>query len=152
MSDEIDDVDDPGGPGDVEEDQKAIVLLDLFKKYKARRFVDGIVLNSDIVESIRETDAGISQHNPANFLKDLIRSAKINDRWPPELKQERITARQRYGRNGSFSSKVTLPTRPYPSQTGSFHPIRRRRTRCSQPRFHILRASSDAERKLGSRR
>jgi hypothetical protein len=44
----------------------------------------------------------LSVSNPANFLKDLIRTASCNGNWPTRLKQLRVTARQRYGQKQVF--------------------------------------------------
>lgn len=44
-----------------------------------------------------------SANNPANFLKDFIRHAERgNANWPEELKEARITAEQRKGKNLCF--------------------------------------------------
>lgn len=130
---------------EIEADQKALVLLNLFAKFQKGAFEDGIVKNNDIVDAIQETSAGISQHNPANFLKDLIRSDKINSRWPTTLCDAKITARQRYGKKRVFQFKPYEPgqTLPFPD---NFEP------RSETPTYAVQSASIPfLARKLGRR-
>ncbi|MBV9932476.1 MAG: hypothetical protein JO013_16240 [Alphaproteobacteria bacterium] len=77
--------------------EKTQVLEYLGKRYLAGDFPDGIIRNDDVVDAIRVTGASLSKSNPANFLKDVIRKTSANQNWPTLLKEERVTARQRYG-------------------------------------------------------
>src|SRR5258705_718387 len=58
----------------------------------------------------------LSTKNPANFLKDYLRSPKRNELWPSVLKKARITARQKYrkGRVFAFAPYEADQTEPFP--------------------------------------
>lgn len=45
----------------------------------------------------------LSTNNPANFLKDYLRSARRNELWPQQLKKARISARQKYREKRVFA-------------------------------------------------
>lgn len=54
--------------------------------------------------------------NPANFLKDFLRSWQRNALWPPDIAAARYTARQAYGGNAVFDfvPYLTAQTEPFP--------------------------------------
>jgi hypothetical protein len=76
-----------------------------------------IVSSADIKRAIDATKAKLSTSNPANFLKDIIRTDNANANWPEYLKAKRITARQRYGltRVFQFIPYQEGQTEPFPS-------------------------------------
>jgi hypothetical protein len=86
-----------GFEGEPEEEQtlKMAVIRRLYELRKSD--LGRLILNSDIQEAIEFTKVDLSKSNPANFLKDIIRSRKANAWWPAELRRARVTARQRYG-------------------------------------------------------
>ena len=70
-------------------------------------FSDPIV-RSDALKAAIETcnekyGHALSTNNPANFLKDLLRSARRNDLWPQRLKEAGISARQKYREKRVFA-------------------------------------------------
>ena len=73
---------------------------------------DALVRAIDLRNS-RNTGKGLSTGNPANFLKDFIRKASCNKRWPQKIKDAKITARQRYGDEQVFEF---VPYRPGDSE------------------------------------
>jgi hypothetical protein len=76
---------------------KTPILEHLGQKYLDGEFAGGVVLSDDIVQAIDDLGSTLSKRNPANFLKDLIRKRSVNENWPQSLKDQRVTARQRYG-------------------------------------------------------
>jgi hypothetical protein len=86
----------------LKESEKPKVIEYLYKKAKAGELENGIVYSDQIVEAIQSTKARLGQANPANFLKDIVRSTNANAIWPTDLKKERIMARQRYGAKRVF--------------------------------------------------
>jgi hypothetical protein len=79
------------------ESEKPKVIEYLYKKFRADEIQDGVVNSDQLVEAIRATGANLGSANPANFLKDIVRSINANSMWPNSLKKEHVTARQRYG-------------------------------------------------------
>ncbi len=71
-----------------------------------------IVTSSEIQEIIndlnQEGTASLSLGNPANFLKDYLRSPRRNAQWPAEILAAGFTARQAYGEGRVFDF-VPLP-------------------------------------------
>lgn len=68
-----------------------------------------IVKSDDVIAAIKQRNRnhkgegkGLSEKNPANFLKDFIRKTSCNRYWPERLQKRRITARQRYGNQQVF--------------------------------------------------
>lgn len=85
------------------------MIYRLFEKHgdaQTGNIVDPNVTTSQVQDAIRETNSqgitDLSDRNPANFLKDLIRHKSANDHWPDELKKLRITARQSTGNGMCF--------------------------------------------------
>jgi hypothetical protein len=68
---------------------------------------DPIVMSDALVAAIRHFNnlggKELSPFNPANFLKDYLRSPNRNQLWPAALKKARITARQKYRRKRVFA-------------------------------------------------
>src|SRR5579859_4518677 len=81
--------------------EKPKVIEHLYKRVEEKK-QDLLVLSADIKEAIAATKAKLSTSNPANFLKDIIRTDNANANWPEYLKTKRITARQRYGSTRVF--------------------------------------------------
>lgn len=77
--------------------EKTPIVEHLGRKYLNGDFAGGVVLSDDIIQAIDDLGSSLSKRNPANFLKDLIRKRSVNENWPQSLKDERVTARQRYG-------------------------------------------------------
>lgn len=93
---------------------KTQVIEYLFSLFEAGHLPDGIVTNENIVAAITATQANLKTNNPANFLKDIIRSANANAHWPLSLKEQQITARQRYGANRVFQFVPYTPGQEVP--------------------------------------
>lgn len=66
-----------------------------------QRLIRTVVTNSDVVEAIRwcneHKGTQLSDKNPANFFKDMIRGSGVDAMWPDRLKQLRWTALQTTG-------------------------------------------------------
>jgi hypothetical protein len=73
--------------------KKTQVVEELYRRHGLER----VVTATDVKEAMEAVGADLSNNNPANFLKDLIRKKSVNDNWPEALKRARISARQRYG-------------------------------------------------------
>lgn len=84
------------------ESEKPRVIEYLYERHKRGELPDGLVTNDDIVEAISVTGARLSKANPANFLKDIVRTKNANVYWPGVLKEDRVSARQRYGAKRVF--------------------------------------------------
>ncbi len=77
--------------------EKSIVLEYLYSLCEKGEIPDNIVTSDRIAEAIKATGVGLGTANPANFLKDIVRSENANSIWPKSLKEKGITARQCYG-------------------------------------------------------
>lgn len=100
---------------DEEEDPKTItrkpkVIEYIFEKRydpTTGEIADPIVKSDALVDAIEECNKRpgktLSTKNPANFLKDYLRSPKRNELWPAALKSARITARQKYRKGRVFA-------------------------------------------------
>jgi hypothetical protein len=81
---------------------------------------DPIVKSDALLDAIEHCNKSpgktLSTKNPANFLKDYLRSPKRNELWPAVLKKARITARQKYrrGRVFAFAPYEADQTEPFP--------------------------------------
>jgi len=81
-----------------------------------------IVTNDDIVRAIRwlkkHTGSTLSEKNPANFIKDVIRGAGAANMWPESLKKLRITAKQMTGGGNVFEfvPYAKGQTEPFPDR------------------------------------
>ena len=78
---------------------------------------------SEVTDAIREANrrmgTDLSDKNPANFLKDIIRHAeRANANWPAELKHARVTAEQRKGQKLCFEFVFYAPGQeePFPDR------------------------------------
>jgi hypothetical protein len=85
-----------------EKSGKPPVIEYLYDKYTNGEIPDGLVTSDRLVEAIRATGASLGIANPANFLKDIIRSEHANSIWPKSLADKGVTARQRYGAKRVF--------------------------------------------------
>lgn len=91
------------------ESEKPIVFRHLFERaYDAasNSLINGTITQQDIQEAIMllQQEDGISllTGNPANFLKDFLRSHARNNQWPQEIADAGYTARQSYGEGKVF--------------------------------------------------
>lgn len=79
------------------ESEKPAVLEYLYSQFEKGEIPDGLVTSDHVREAIGATNAKLGKANPANFLKDIVRSEHANSIWPKSLKEKGISARQRYG-------------------------------------------------------
>jgi hypothetical protein len=84
------------------ESEKPKVIEHLYDLYECGQIPEGIVTSSQVQRGITATGARLGKANPANFIKDVIRSENANSIWPETLKQKRVTARQRSGETRAF--------------------------------------------------
>ncbi|MBB5530133.1 hypothetical protein GGD72_000895 [Stenotrophomonas maltophilia] len=81
-------------------------LFDLHWDEKAGRLKKTTMSLIDVGAAIRACNAiyekNLSDRNPANFLKDIIRSSTANKVWPHRISKLRITGVQRTGKGDSF--------------------------------------------------
>lgn len=81
-----------------------------------------IVTSQDLLDQIRKSNSvKLTGVNTPNFFKDFIRYLTCNDRWPNELKELRITARQLYSEGGKgwlfrFAMYEPDQTVPFPNE------------------------------------
>lgn len=103
--------------------EKPVVFSHLFRhRYDAETetFTPSTVTNGEIQDVITtlRADEGLtlSVSNPANFLKDFLRSWSRNTLWPEEIAEAGYTARQAYGYGAVFDFVPYLPgqTEPFP--------------------------------------
>jgi hypothetical protein len=112
--------------------EKPIVFEYLFNRrydWESGTFTPLTVTNGEIQDAINhlQQDEGItlSTGNPANFLKDFLRSQNRNAQWPASIAEAGYTARQSYsegrvfdfvpyspGQTVPFPDDFTLPTSP----------------------------------------
>jgi len=98
------------------ESQKPVVFSHLFPhRYDAATgvFTPSTVTQDEIQDAIiaLRADEGLSLRvgNPANFMKDFLRSWSRNALWPSEIAEARYTARQAYGHGAVFDFVPYLP-------------------------------------------
>jgi len=85
---------------------------------KTKKVSEPIVNSDDLVAAIAYCNVHfgtkLSTKNPANFLKDYLRSPKRNDAWPAKLKTARFTARQKYRKKRVFAFVEYSEKEPFP--------------------------------------
>jgi hypothetical protein len=110
-------------PKKLKETQKPIIFEYLFgQRYDsgAKTISDPLITSEDVVSAINYCNANfsttLSTKNPANFLKDFLRSNQRNELWPAPLATAKITARQKYRKGRVFVFADYLPgqTEPFP--------------------------------------
>ncbi|RZI98662.1 MAG: hypothetical protein EON90_12540 [Brevundimonas sp.] len=85
----------------------------------AKRIANPLVTLDEVADAIRElvrTEViKLSDRNPANFIKDYLRSSQRNAIWPPSIRDAGYTARQRTGVGQCFEF-VPIPDgqEPFP--------------------------------------
>ena len=108
--------------------RKAKVIEHLFNSRfdpTTKTMANPVVTNDELKLAINHCNPsfvnGLSTNNPANFLKDYLRSPKRNDFWPKAIWAEKYTARQKYrekrvfaffhapGQAEPFPDEFTLP-------------------------------------------
>lgn len=77
--------------------KKTVVIAELYRRHKLGEFPDGIVLSEDVTAAMDAVKSTLSRANPANFLKDVLRSPDAKSVWPAEALRDHVAARQRYG-------------------------------------------------------
>lgn len=89
--------------------EKPVVFLELFRRrYDAhsKTFSDTSITNEELQDLIlvlkQEEGISLGVSNPANFLKDFLRSSSRNKIWPLEIKNAGFTARQAFGEGRVF--------------------------------------------------
>ncbi|MEQ5786833.1 hypothetical protein J3454_02895 [Erythrobacter sp. NFXS35] len=71
---------------------------------------------ADAIRACRNQGVTLSDRNPANFLKDILRGGNASSRWPTSVSKRRYTAVQRTGAGECFEFIPYLPgqTEPFP--------------------------------------
>ncbi|CAB3803522.1 hypothetical protein [Pararobbsia alpina] len=89
--------------------QKPVVIERIYETLwdpAAQRLIRTVVTNEDIVAAIAWCKANkgssLSEKNPANFMKDIIRGHGASNMWPERLKQLRMGGRQVTGDGNVF--------------------------------------------------
>ena len=89
--------------------QKTKVIEYLFRKFwdHEQNALEKTVMSlSDVSAAIRECNAiyggSLSDNNPANFLKDILRGTGASRNWPDFVSEKRFTAEQRTGSGDCF--------------------------------------------------
>lgn len=84
--------------------KKTPVVEYLFEKLAAEG--RNVALFEDVANAIRyfkeNKGLDLSDNNPANFMKDLLRGMNASSNWPDSLTQKRITGRQQTGEGRIF--------------------------------------------------
>jgi len=102
--------------------EKPVIFRYLFDRrynWETGAFNSQTVTNDEIQEAIvhlREEGITLAAANPANFLKDFLRSPNRNAQWPEEIADAGFTARQSYsdGRVFDFVPYADGQTVPFP--------------------------------------
>lgn len=103
--------------------QKTQVIEYLFYKHwnEAEGALDRTLMSlDDVAQAIRECNdlygSTLSDRNPANFMKDLLRGANASKNWPASVAARRFTGVQRTGDGESFEFIPYRPgqTEPFP--------------------------------------
>ncbi len=104
-------------------------LFDRRYNWEKGEFTPQTVTSDELQDAILQLRSdegiGLSTGNPANFLKDFLRSNNRNDQWPEAIAQAGYTARQSYsegrvfdfvpyapGQTVPFPDRFTLPSEP----------------------------------------
>lgn len=100
------------------ESEKPAVIEYLYRLYEEGKIPDGVVTSDQIVKAIEATKALLGTANPANFLKDIVRTENANSIWPTKLTKKKVSARQRYGskRVFQFVKFVDGQKEPFPDR------------------------------------
>jgi hypothetical protein len=106
------------------ESQKPPVFSALFRRrYDAatKTFTPETVTSGELQElilALRDEGISLSVRNPANFLKDFLRSANRNSYWPEDIADARYTARQVYSEERVFDFVPYEPEQvvPFPDE------------------------------------
>lgn len=102
--------------------QKTLVIEHLFFKHwdeKSSSLSKASMSLDDIAEAIRECrehGVTLSDRNPANFLKDILRGGNASAKWPNSVAEKRYSAVQRTGSGECFEFIPYRPeqTEPFP--------------------------------------
>ncbi|WP_250477254.1 hypothetical protein [Caballeronia sp. INML1] len=90
----------------------------------AQKLTRSVVTSEDVIRAIahfkEKNESKLSVKNPANFIKDVIRSKGASRMWPESLKERRITAKQVTGDGNVFEfvQYQENQTEPFPERFG----------------------------------
>lgn len=107
--------------------QKTKVVEHLFDKYwnvSTGALEKSLMSLDDVAQAIRECNdlygSTLSDRNPANFMKDLLRGANASSNWPTSVAAKRFAAVQRTGDGECFEFIPYRPgqTEPFPDAFG----------------------------------
>lgn len=100
------------------ETPKALVFKAIWNKKKATLDPYSVVTSGEVVSAIRSLkrrgSVKLSEKNPANFLKDVLRQKTRNATWHTVLKAEGVSARQVYGKGRVFAFRKFEGDLPFP--------------------------------------
>ena len=122
------------GRGPLARSQKTRVVEHLFDKYwnASTGALDKSLMSlDDVAQAIRECNdlygSTLSDRNPANFMKDLLRGANASSNWPTSVAAKRFAAVQRTGDGECFEFIPYRPgqTEPFPDAFGVREDARR---------------------------
>ncbi|WP_228408730.1 hypothetical protein [Profundibacter amoris] len=103
--------------------QKTIVIGHLFDKFwdkNGNSLTKSLMSLDDVAQAIRECNklhgTTLSDRNPANFMKDLLRGANASKNWPQSVAKQRFTGVQRTSDGECFEFIPYKPgqTEPFP--------------------------------------
>lgn len=103
--------------------EKTLVIEYLFEKFfdpLKGEFTKTVMSLVDVQDAIRACRSShgitLSDRNPANFMKDIVRGYNASNHWPKRLKDMRITAVQRTGEGDVFEfvPYTANQTEPFP--------------------------------------
>ena len=83
------------------ESEKPRVIECLYEMYKSGKIKEGVVTSDQVLDAIKRTGAKLGKANPANFLKDIVRSVNANSIWPESLRKAALVLANVMVRNGS---------------------------------------------------
>ena len=96
--------------------KKPSVIEYLYGRYQNNLIPNGIVTSEMVRLAMDATGSSLGRDNPANFLKDVIRSPNANLIWPTLLKENQVSARQRYGGTIVFEFISYTGDQPFPDR------------------------------------
>lgn len=109
-------------------------LFDAWFDAETGRLSRTLVTFADIQAAIRDSGVDLSDANPANFWKDLIRNPRANENWPASVLRRGYTGADAIGQGprASFSfvplpagqeSPFVAPPTPTEGQRAAAHPV-----------------------------
>lgn len=110
--------------------EKPVVIERIYESLldpETGELVRAVVANTDVVEAIlwcrQHHQLKLSEKNPANFMKDIIRGKGASNMWPQRLKDLQIGGRQVTGDGNVFEfvPYASNQTEPFPNRFGGYH-------------------------------